>query len=49
MRQKGSHRIYVKGSVGVTVPMHNKDLKMPTLRNIIKQSGMEVEEFIGLL
>lgn len=49
IRQKGSHRIYVKGAIGITVPMHNKDLKMPTLRSIIKQAGMTVEEFIDFL
>lgn len=49
MRQKGSHRMYVKGSVGITVPFHNSDLKKGTLRHIIKQSGFSLEEFIDLL
>ena len=49
VRQKGSHRIYMKRNVGVTVPFHNKDLKIGTLRHIIKQSGLEVKEFLGLL
>jgi len=31
IRQKGSHRIYVKGNVGITIPYHNKDLKKGTL------------------
>lgn len=39
-RQKGSHKIYVKGKIGVTVPYHNKDLKSGTLKHIIKQSGI---------
>ena len=49
IRQKGSHRIYVKRSVGITVPFHNKDLKIGTLRHIIKQSGLEIIEFLELL
>jgi len=24
VRQKGSHRIYVKGNIGITIPYHNK-------------------------
>ena len=48
-RQKGSHRIYVKNRLGVTIPYHNKDLKLKTLKHIIKQSGLEIEEFIKLL
>lgn len=48
-RQKGSHRMYVKDNVGVTIPIHNKDLKKGTLKSIIKQSGMIVDEFIELL
>jgi predicted RNA binding protein YcfA (HicA-like mRNA interferase family) len=49
IRQKGSHRIYVKGNVGITIPYHNKDLKKGTLRHIIKQSGLTVEKFLKLL
>jgi len=48
-RQKGSHRIYVKGKVGVTVPYHNKDLKRKTLKHIITQSGLELKQFIDFL
>lgn len=49
VRQKGSHRIYTKGKIGVTVPYHNQDLKTGTLNHIIKQSGLELEEFLELL
>ena len=49
VRQRGSHRIYIKGNVGITVPFHNKDLKVGTLKHIIKQSGLELKQFIGLL
>ncbi|HCB22996.1 hypothetical protein A3B42_03340 [Candidatus Daviesbacteria bacterium RIFCSPLOWO2_01_FULL_38_10] len=44
IRQKGSHRLYRKGSLRVTVPYHNKDLKPGTLRSILKQSGLTEEE-----
>jgi predicted RNA binding protein YcfA (HicA-like mRNA interferase family) len=33
----------------VTVPTHNRDLKPGTLRQIIKQNGLSVEEFTELL
>ena len=33
----------------VTVPSHSRDLKPGTLRQIIKQSGLSIEEFSGLL
>ncbi len=49
VRQKGSHRILVKGSIGVTVPMHNKDLKRGTLKHIVKQAGLTLKEFLDLL
>jgi len=49
VRQKGSHRIYVKGNLGVTIPFHNKDLKKGTLRHIIKQAGLTTEEFLKFL
>jgi predicted RNA binding protein YcfA (HicA-like mRNA interferase family) len=49
VRQRGGHRIYVKGNVGVTVPWHAKDLRKGTLRQIIRQAGLTPEEFIRLL
>ena len=49
VRQKGSHRVYVKGDAGITLPWHNKDMRIGTLRHIIKQSGLTVEEFQHLL
>ncbi len=47
-RQKGSHRIYIKGNIGVTIPFHNKDLKKVTLRHIIEQAGLTIEKFYKL-
>ena len=49
IKQSGSHRIYVKGKLGVTVAYHNKDLKPKTFKHIIKQSGLGLEEFMELL
>lgn len=49
VRQRGSHRIYVSGKRGVTIPVHGKDLRPGTLKSIITQSGLSVEEFIALL
>lgn len=48
-RQKGGHRIYLKGKIGITIPWHSGDLKKGTLRKIISQSGVTVEEFLKLL
>ena len=49
IRQKGSHKIYIKRGVGITVPFHNKDMRKGILRNIVKQSGLTIEEFLKLL
>ena len=49
----GSHHIlmYPEGHTRtVTVPVHgNKDLKPGTLRSIIRQTGLTLEEFLELL
>ena len=44
IRQKGSHRLYRKGSLRVTVAYHAKDIKPGTLRSILKQSGLTEED-----
>ena len=49
VRQKGSHRIFVKASVGVTVPYHSGDLRKNTLHQIIQQAGLTPEKFLELL
>lgn len=50
-RQRGSHlHLKKEGAAGrVTVPVHSKPLTPGTLRNIIKQAGLTVEEFLELL
>jgi len=45
-RQKGSHKMYMNGRIGVTVAYHNKELKPKTLRHIIRQSGLDVQKFL---
>lgn len=48
----GSHHIFRHSHTGkiVTVPVHGgHDIKKGTLRNIIRQSGLSVEEFLALL
>lgn len=47
IRQKGSHRIYLKDNRAVTVPYHNKDLRKGTLLAIIKQSGLPLKDFLN--
>ncbi|MFQ5800124.1 MAG: type II toxin-antitoxin system HicA family toxin [Candidatus Hydrothermarchaeales archaeon] len=52
VRQKGSHvrmkKITQEGAVFVTVPLH-KVLDRGTLRGIIKDTKLTVEEFLELL
>ena len=48
-RRRGSHRMYVKGSIGVTIPWHARDLRTGTLRQIIRQAGLTPDEFVRLL
>jgi predicted RNA binding protein YcfA (HicA-like mRNA interferase family) len=46
VRQKGSHRIYVKEQRQIVVPMHGKTLKRGTQINIIKATGLTPDEFM---
>lgn len=43
LRIKGDHHTLAKGSLKITVPLR---LKKGTLRGIIKDSGVSVEEFL---
>jgi predicted RNA binding protein YcfA (HicA-like mRNA interferase family) len=49
-RQTGSHCIMEKTGLDVTlsVPLH-KELKRGTLRNLIKDAGLSVDEFVTML
>ena len=44
-RQKGSHARYVKGSRGVTVPIHPGDVPVAVIRSILKQAGLSNEQW----
>lgn len=46
IRQKGSHRIYKKDNIKITIPYHGKDLRKSTLFAIIKESGLNIEKFL---
>jgi predicted RNA binding protein YcfA (HicA-like mRNA interferase family) len=51
-RQRGSHAVYYRPSDGrrVVIPMHGtKDLKPGTLRGIIHDLGLTVDEFTARL
>ncbi len=52
VRQRGSHvrlkKITSLGAIFVTVPLH-RVLDRGTLRGIISDAGLTVEEFLGLL
>ncbi len=48
VRQKGSHKIFIKENLAITVPFHTKPLKKGTLFQIIKQTGLSTEEFVDL-
>ncbi len=49
-RQKGSHLI-LKHPNGrrLVIPMHDRDLKRPTMMSIIKAAGLTEDEFRELL
>jgi len=51
-RQKGSHAVYIRMSDKrrLVIPVHKgRDLKPGTLRGLIDDMGLSVEEFVALL
>jgi predicted RNA binding protein YcfA (HicA-like mRNA interferase family) len=44
IRSKGSHVQLKKGNLLVTVPVHGKDLKPETLRSILRQAKIDIDE-----
>jgi predicted RNA binding protein YcfA (HicA-like mRNA interferase family) len=52
IRQKGSHVILIKEignqKIGTVVPLH-KELKLPTLKNILKLAKVNEDEFVTFL
>lgn len=49
-RQQGSHAIYWRSSDHrmAVIPIHRKALKLGTLRRLIKNLGLSIEEFLKL-
>lgn len=45
VRQKGSHVFLQKGDDTTVVPLH-KEIKKPTLRKILKQAHVSMEELL---
>ena len=48
LRQKGSHLIMRRGTVGCVIPMH-REIKIGTLTGILRQASVSAEEFIDAL
>jgi predicted RNA binding protein YcfA (HicA-like mRNA interferase family) len=48
VRQRGSHIVLRRGASGCVVPDH-REIKVGTLRGILKQAGVSTEEFITAL
>ena len=51
-RQKGSHAVYLRASDKrrLVIPMHKgRDLKTGTLRGLIDDMGLSVNEFVNML
>lgn len=52
VRQAGSHihlEHMVNSTKKVTVPMHNKDLAIKTLKSILGQAGISTKDFLKIL
>ena len=49
VRVKGSHYQLKKGNLLVTVPMHSGDLSKATLRSILRQARMGIEDLLEFL
>jgi len=48
VRQRGSHIVMRRGSMGCVVPNH-RELKVGTLVGLLKQAGVSAEQFIEVL
>jgi predicted RNA binding protein YcfA (HicA-like mRNA interferase family) len=48
VRQRGSHVVMRRGSQGCAVPLH-RELKVGTLAGILRQAGVDPEEFVKVL
>ena len=48
VRQRGSHVIMRRGDRGCVVPLH-RELKIGTLHGVLKQAGVDPDDFIEAL
>ena len=48
VRQRGSHMVLRRGSIGCVVPTH-RELKIGTIAGVLKQAGVDVDQFIEAL
>jgi predicted RNA binding protein YcfA (HicA-like mRNA interferase family) len=46
VRQRGSHVVMRKGSIGTVVPLH-REVKTGTLAGILRQAQLSQDEFLG--
>lgn len=46
LRQKGSHVVLRRGEKGCVIPRH-RELALGTLRGVLRQAGVSVEEFVA--
>ena len=44
VRKKGSHIQMKRGNLLVTIPFHNRDLNITTLKSIMRQAKISVDE-----
>lgn len=45
VRQRGSHLVMRRGDRGCVVPLH-RELKTGTLRGVLRQAGVDPDEFL---
>ena len=48
IRQRGSHVVMRRGDRGCVVPMH-REMKVGTLHGVLKQAGVDADDFIAAL
>lgn len=51
-RQAGSHlhmEHFLNKTRKITVPVHNKDLPIKTLKSILNQAGISIKDFLKIL
>lgn len=49
VRQKGSHAQMKKGNLLATVPVHGGDLNPETVRSILRQAKIGMDDLLGAL